>query len=410
MKDDRGSAILEYLIAGTIFFSVIFGVPLLIHGVQDYLALANAERLAMHQIEVNGYYGGCAQTRLQEALAAENLPSNLVKVANATNTQQQYGSPVALALTYTYSPVSWIKIPLAVGNTGISQYVPGEIGSGGCPPAANLVSATGPSSSAHVSIYATPNPANTGQTVTFMGTVTDQYGNPVPNGTQVVISGGQSTTVTTSGGTFSGTLTFPGAGTYTVTATAGGVSATVQETVISQPTVLFDQTVNYQVSGNVIPNFTPTANQAVVLWIDNVVWSPSSSNYDTAKITDVSSTLKPYAYLGSWVSGYTTAQGSEYAIASGYPPYDSLGSYSGEWFGKVDPLTISLVPQQGKIVGYYALGDVSAANAAQGVGMYSLGAYNLYGAQVGDSFSFNLSDAWAPGFSWHVKLELVPVN
>ena len=230
MRDERGSSILEYLIAGLIFFVVIFTVPLLIHGAQDYGAMANAERVAMHQEEVDGYYSACASMRLRDALQGANLPANLVSVVSATSRQQQYGQPVDLAVRYVYQPFSWLSIPLTVSSQAVSQYTPGETSGGGCPPPANGTVATGPGSPATVTIHANPNPANVGQQVTFSGEALDQYGNPVAANV-TVSGGGQSATVYAQGGYYSAVLTFGSPGTFTVWAAAGGASASTQETV-----------------------------------------------------------------------------------------------------------------------------------------------------------------------------------
>ncbi|MDA8336016.1 MAG: hypothetical protein M0Z41_13715 [Peptococcaceae bacterium] len=229
MRSERGSAILEYLLILGAAAMIYFGGPLLIHGVQDWLALANAERVAMHQVAVNGFYSGCAQQRLDEALQASNIPSNLV-TAQGTSTQQQYGQPVSLALQYTYSPAEWLHIPLSAGSQTISQYLPGQVAGGGCPPGSTGTVATGAGIPATVTIYANPNPAAVGQQVTFSGTVLDQFGNLMA--TTVTISGaGQSAQVYAQGGYYSAVLTFPTTGLVTVWATAGSASAQTQEAI-----------------------------------------------------------------------------------------------------------------------------------------------------------------------------------
>ncbi len=229
MRSERGSAILEYLLILGAAAMIYFGGPLLIHGVQDWLALANAERVAMHQVAVNGYYSGCALQRLDEALQASNIPPNLV-TAQGTTTQQQYGQPVSLAVQYTYSPASWLHIPLSAGSQTISQYLPGQVAGGGCPPAGNGTVGTGAGVPSTVTIYATPNPANVNQSVAFSGEVMDQYGNPVA--TNVTLSGGgQSAQVFAQGGYYSGALAFSQPGSYTITATAGAAAGSVTLTV-----------------------------------------------------------------------------------------------------------------------------------------------------------------------------------
>ncbi|MDA8336018.1 MAG: hypothetical protein M0Z41_13725 [Peptococcaceae bacterium] len=235
MRSERGSAILEYLLILGAAAMIYFGGPLLIHGVQDWLALANAERVAMHQVAVTGQYGACAQQRLDDALQAANIPPHLVQ-AQGTTTQQQYGQPVSLALQYTYSPASWIHIPLSAGSQTISQYLPGQVAGGGCPPGSAGTVATGAGVPSTVTIYANPNPAAVGQAVTFSGEVLDQYGNPVP--TNVTVSGGgQSAQVYAQGGYYSAVLAFAAPGSVTVWASAGSASVSIQLPVNSQCTL-----------------------------------------------------------------------------------------------------------------------------------------------------------------------------
>jgi hypothetical protein len=231
LRSERGSAILEYLLILGAAAMIYFGGPLLIHGVQDWLALANAERVAMHQVAVSGYYSGCAQQRLDEALQAANIPVNLVS-AQGTITQQQYGQPVSLALQYTYSPAAWIHIPLSAGSQTISQYLPGQVAGGGCPPASNTVVSTGPNSLETLTIFANPSTVNVNQPVTFSGEVIDRFGNPAPN--YVYVSGGgQAVQVYASDGYYSAVLTFSSLGTVTVSATVQSVSASTQVDVVS---------------------------------------------------------------------------------------------------------------------------------------------------------------------------------
>jgi len=243
LRSERGSTILEYLIILGAAAMIYFGGPLLLHGVQDWLALVNAERVAMHQVVVNGFYSPCAQQRLDEALEAANIPPALV-AAQGTATQQQYGQPVKLALQYTYSPASWIHIPLSAISRTISQYLPGQAAGGGCPPAGNEEVATGVGIPATITIYADHNPANVSQLVTFCGEVVDQYGNPV--GTNVFVSGGgQSARVYAQGGHYSAVFSFASAGSVTVGATAGSASVGIQEVIVTSAPVITGVTIKY---------------------------------------------------------------------------------------------------------------------------------------------------------------------
>ena len=409
MKDERGSGILEYLIAGLIFFVVIFTIPLLIHGAQDYGAMANAERVAMHQEEVDGYYSACASMRLRDALQGANLPANLVSVVSATSQQQQYGQPVNLAVRYVYQPFSWLSIPLRVGDEAVSQYTPGETSGGGCPPPANGTVATGPGSPATVTIHASPNPANAGQQVTFSGEVLDQYGNPVS--TNVTVSGGgESATVYAQGGYYSAVLTFGSPGTFTVWATAGGASTNVQETVNQPAQILFDQRIFYgpnSIDEGVIPGFVLDANHAIVLHLtDFSTPSQAGGGYSGAWVDDLS---RP-----TWSSHVDVGYGTSWAWLGGRAAAYLYGEKAFNYTGPSTPsggsttATIAVVPSGNGIVSYYAPSYVSASQAVQGVGMTQYPAITIDAMQVGDTFTLHFESTHTVGnLSGWVKMELV---
>ena len=404
MRDERGSSILEYLIAGLIFFVVIFTIPLLIHGVQDYEALANAERVAMHQEEVAGYFSSCASQRLQEALQEANIPLTRSGMVSATSQQQQYGQPVSLEVRYVYQPLSWMSIPLTVANQGISQYTPGETAGGGCPPPSNGAVATGPGSPATVTIYASPNPANVGQQVTFSGEVMDQYGNPV--GANVTVSGGgQSATVYAQGGYYSAVLTFGSPGTFTVWAAAGGASASTQETVIVPVQTLLDTAVNYQGFTEVSPTPYPTfpvdwAQQAVVIHLTIDSFSPQGSYADSGFfVVDAGTgdgTFIDYSF------DYTETYQSPIPDIVTFvlmPVYSPTTQYGVTYPYQIMPYTIP----------YY----ISAANAVAQIkagGLQQYDDYNPISSYTTSSWFAQFGSSYPVYYSGTIKVDSVPLG
>lgn len=128
LRDERGSAYLEILIALPILVLLIFGGMSIAKLAGTYINLLQVEHQVLKQEAIAGYFDAKAQSMLTTSLASMGIPQNQVAVS-ATTVREPYGSPVTLSLSMPYRISLFgqntpIAVTVHVNETALSSYVP----------------------------------------------------------------------------------------------------------------------------------------------------------------------------------------------------------------------------------------------------------------------------------------------
>lgn len=128
LRDERGSAYLEILIALPILVLLIFGGMSIAKLAGTYINLLQVEHQVLKQEAIAGYFDVKAQSMLMTSLASMGISQNQVAVS-ATTVREPYGNPVTLSLSMPYRISLFgqntpIAVTVHVNETALSSYVP----------------------------------------------------------------------------------------------------------------------------------------------------------------------------------------------------------------------------------------------------------------------------------------------